>query len=113
MVELIADHKLDAVTFTSPPPVAALMDIAAVVGRRDDVVAALQADVVASCVGPLTAAAFDMSVAPHLPPERPRTAPIIHQPDSQPPLHRTATATAVVGTPLLLPRHVWPTTSGT
>src|SRR3546814_11305829 len=35
MGELIADHKLDAVTFTSVPAVAALMDIAAVVGRRE------------------------------------------------------------------------------
>ena len=47
MVDLIAERKLDAVTFTSAPAVAALMEVAGVTGRRDEVVAAFQADVVA------------------------------------------------------------------
>ena len=60
MVDLIADRELDAVTFTSAPAVAALMEAAGVTGRRDEVIAAFQADVVAACVGPVTAAAFEM-----------------------------------------------------
>ena len=60
MVDLIAERKLDAVTFTSAPAVAALMSVAGVTGRRDEVVAAFQADVIATCVGPVTAAAFEM-----------------------------------------------------
>ena len=51
MVDLIAERKLDAVTFTSAPAVAALMDTAGAVGRREEVIAAFQADVVATCVG--------------------------------------------------------------
>ena len=37
MVDLIADRELDAVTFTSAPAVAALMEAAGVTGRRDEV----------------------------------------------------------------------------
>ncbi|NYG59969.1 uroporphyrinogen-III synthase [Nocardioides daedukensis] len=102
MVELIADHKLDAVTFTSAPAVAALMDIAAVVGRRDDVVAAFQADVVASCVGPVTAAAFEMWGVPTISPERSRTAAMIKQLESELPLRRDGLAIEVAGHALLL-----------
>lgn len=60
MIDLIAERDLDAVTFTSAPAVAALMDAAGSTGRRDEVVSAFQADVVASCVGPVTSAAFEM-----------------------------------------------------
>ena len=45
LVDLIAERKLDAVTFTSAPAVAALMEMAGAVGRRDEVVVAFQADV--------------------------------------------------------------------
>ena len=41
MVDLVAERKLDAVTFTSAPAVAALMDAAGVTGRRDEVVGRL------------------------------------------------------------------------
>lgn len=58
LVDLIADRGLDAVTFTSAPAVAALMEAAGSTGRREELIGAMQADVVASCVGPVTAAAF-------------------------------------------------------
>ena len=77
MVDLIADRKLDAVTFTSAPAVAALMDAAGVTGRRDEVVAAFQADVVATCVGPVTAAAFELWGVPTIRPERSRLAAMV------------------------------------
>ena len=41
LIDLIADRELDAVTFTSAPAVAALMDAAGPTGRRDDVIARL------------------------------------------------------------------------
>ena len=44
---IIADSELDAVTVTSAPAVAALMEAAGSTGRREDVVSAFQADVVA------------------------------------------------------------------
>src|SRR3546814_7550572 len=73
------------------------MDIAAVVGRRDDVVAAFQADVVASCVGPVTAAAFEMWGVPTISPERSRTAAMIKQLESELPLRRDGLAIEVAG----------------
>lgn len=79
MIDLIADRELEAVTFTSAPAVAALMEAAGVTGRREDVVTAFQADVVASCVGPVTAAAFEMWGVPTIWPERSRLAAMIKQ----------------------------------
>ncbi|MGN0063906.1 MAG: uroporphyrinogen-III synthase [Nocardioides sp.] len=77
LVDLIADRALDAVTFTSAPAVAALMDASVATGRRDDVIAAFQSAVVAACVGPVTAAAFEMWGVPTLFPERSRLAPMV------------------------------------
>jgi uroporphyrinogen-III synthase len=77
LVDLIAEEALDAVTFTSAPAVAALMDAAAATGRRDEVAAAFQSAVVAACVGPVTAAAFEMWGVPTIYPERSRLAPMV------------------------------------
>ena len=79
MVDLIGDRELDAVTFTSAPAVAALMEAATSTGRRDDVVTAFQCDVVASCVGPVTAAAFEMWGVPTIVPDRSRLAAMVKQ----------------------------------
>lgn len=77
LVDHLADGELDAVTFTSAPAVAAFMDAVGSVGRRDEVVAAFQADVVAACVGPVTAAAFELWGVPTVYPERSRTAAMV------------------------------------
>jgi uroporphyrinogen-III synthase len=45
LIDLVADRKLDAVTFTSAPAVAAMMEAAGSTGRRDELVGAFQADV--------------------------------------------------------------------
>ncbi|MCW2818826.1 MAG: Uroporphyrinogen synthase, partial [Marmoricola sp.] len=79
MIDLIADRELDAVTFTSAPAVAALMEAAGSTGRRDEVVSAFQADVVAACVGPVTSAAFEMWGVPTIFPERSRLAAMVKQ----------------------------------
>ena len=88
MVELIADRGLDAVTFTSAPAVAALMDAARSVGRLDDVVSAFQSDVVASCVGPVTSAAFEMWGVPSIVPDRFRLAGMVKQLEVELPARR-------------------------
>ncbi len=88
MIDLIADRRLDAVTFTSAPAVAALMDAAGPTGRRDDVVTAFQADVVASCVGPVTAAAFELWGVPTVFPERSRLAAMVKQLETELPSRR-------------------------
>ncbi len=79
MVDLVADRSLDAVTFTSAPAVAALMEAAGSTGRRDELVSAFQADVVAACVGPVTAAAFEMWGVPTIYPGRSRLGALVPQ----------------------------------
>ena len=88
LIDRIADRQLDAVTFTSAPAVAALMEAAFSVGRRDDVVSAFQSDVVASCVGPVTAAAFEMWGVPTIVPDRSRLAGMIKQLETELPTRR-------------------------
>ena len=102
MVDLIAERKLDAVTFTSAPAVAALMSVAGVTGRRDEVVAAFQADVIATCVGPVTAAAFEMWGVPTITPERSRLAAMIKLLETELPSRRDGLSIEVAGHVLLL-----------
>ncbi|MGZ4464017.1 MAG: uroporphyrinogen-III synthase [Nocardioides sp.] len=102
MVDLVADRKLDAVTFTSAPAVAALMDAAGVTGRRDEVVAAFQADVVATCVGPVTAAAFELWGVPTIQPTRSRLAAMVKLMETELPARRSGTAIPVAGHLLVL-----------
>lgn len=102
MVDHVADRKLDAVTFTSAPAVGAFMEMAGVVGRREEVLAAFQADVVATCVGPVTAAAFEMWGVPTVQPERNRLAAMVKLLETELPSRREGTALEVAGHTLLL-----------
>lgn len=102
LVELVAERELDAVTFTSAPAVAALMEAAASVGRRDDVVTAFQADVVASCVGPVTAAAFEMWGVPTIFPERSRLVAMVKQLETELPSRREGLAIELADGAVLL-----------
>lgn len=102
LVDLVAERKVDAVTFTSAPAVAAMMDVAAAAGRRDEVVAALQADVVAACVGPVTAAAFEVWGVPAIWPARSRTAAMVTLLETELPVRRAGQALDVAGHVLLL-----------
>ncbi|KQW47118.1 uroporphyrinogen III synthetase [Nocardioides sp. Root1257] len=97
MIDLIAERKLDAVTFTSAPAVAALMEAAGSTGRRDDLVSAFQADVVASCVGPVTAAAFEMWGVPTIYPDRSRLAAMVKQLETELPSRRSGLTIELVG----------------
>lgn len=97
LVEHLAAGDLDAVTFTSAPAVAALMEAAFSVGLRDEVVAAFQADVVASCVGPVTAAAFEMWGVPTIFPERSRLVAMVKQLETELPLRRQGLTIELVG----------------
>jgi len=102
LIDLIADRKLDAVTFTAAPAVASLMDLAGAVGRRDEVVAAFQADVVAACVGPVTAAAFELWGVPTIQPARSRLAAMIKLLETELPSRRSGVALEVAGHTLVL-----------
>ncbi len=102
LVELIAESKLDAVTFTSAPAAAALLEAAGALGRRDAVMAAFQADVVAACVGPVTAAALEPWGVPTVRPERSRLAALVRCLEVELPLRRSGVALTVAGHSLLL-----------
>ena len=102
MIDLIADRQLDAVTFTSAPAVAALMDAAGPTGRRDDVITAFQADVVASCVGPVTAAAFELWGVPTVFPDRSRLAAMVKQLETELPSRRDGLSLELADGQLLL-----------
>ncbi|NHC22795.1 uroporphyrinogen-III synthase [Nocardioides sp. IC4_145] len=102
LIDLVADRALDAVTFTSAPAVAALMDAAGPTGRRDDLVAAFQADVVASCVGPVTAAAFELWGVPTIHPERNRLVAMVKQLETELPSRSAGVSIEVAGHTLLL-----------
>jgi len=83
LVDAVCDRKLEAVTFTSGPAVAAFMDAAVSCGRRDDIVGAFQADVIAACVGPVTSAAFEMWGVPTIYPDRSRLAAMVKHLESE------------------------------
>ena len=103
LVDLIADGALDAVTFTSAPAIAALMDAAGSSGRQDEVVAAFRAGVVASCVGPVTAAAFEVWGVPTTYPPRSRLAAMIRQLEVALPAAKRARGPAPDGGRLAVP----------
>ncbi|QCX28798.1 uroporphyrinogen-III synthase [Nocardioides jishulii] len=88
LIDQIADCSLDAVTFTAAPAVAALMEAAASVGRRDEVVSAFQSDVLACCVGPVAAAAFERHGVPTVYPERSRLGAMVRLLETELPLRR-------------------------
>ncbi len=97
LVDLIADRELDAVTFTAAPAVAALMDAAGSTGRRDDVISAFQADVIAACVGPVTAAAFELWGVPTIFPDRSRLAAMVKQLEVELPSRRAGLVIELAG----------------
>lgn len=102
LIEQIAERRVHAVTFTAAPAIAALMDAAGTTGHRDEVVTAFQADVIASCIGPVTAAAFEMWGVPSIYPERFRLAAMVKQLELELPSRATGTSLEVAGHTLLL-----------
>lgn len=97
LVDQIADGDVQAVTFTAAPAVAALLDAAASVGRRDDVVSAFQADVLAVCVGPVTAAAFELWGVPTVYPDRSRLVAMVKLLASELPSRRSGLTVELAG----------------
>lgn len=102
LIDQIADRSLHAVTFTAAPAVAALMEAAGSTGRRDEVVTAMQADVLACCVGPVTAAAFEMWGVPSIYPERSRLGAMIKQVEVELPSRAAGLTLQIGGRTLLL-----------
>jgi len=72
LVDAIAASRVDAVVFTSAPAVTSLLQCAAENGMGESVLAALRADVLAACVGPVCAGPLDRCDVPSVHPERGR-----------------------------------------
>lgn len=77
LVAETAARTVDAVTFTSPPAVRGFMAVAESDGIEGAVVDAFARDVVALCVGPVTAAGFEPWAVPTVHPERTRLAAMV------------------------------------
>ncbi|GAB1645008.1 uroporphyrinogen-III synthase [Krasilnikovia sp. MM14-A1259] len=75
LVDLIAARLVDAVTFTSAPAVAALLRAAGT--GADTVLEALRTDVMAACVGPVTAAPLRRYDIPVVAPARARLSALV------------------------------------
>lgn len=102
LVDLIAERRLDAVTFTSAPAVDILMDVASAAGRRAEVLEAFREDVLATCVGPVTAAPFEMWGVPVVQPDRARLAAMVKALEVELPSRRRGTEIIARGHRLLL-----------
>jgi uroporphyrinogen-III synthase len=72
LVDLAADRQVDAVTFTSAPAVASLLHAARDQGREPDLLRAFRADVLAACVGPVTAGPLERAGVRTVQPDRAR-----------------------------------------
>lgn len=89
LVEQIATRVVDCVTFTSAPAVASLLTVAQDEARHDAVVAALSSDVLAACVGPVTAAPLERLGIPTVQPERARLGALVRTVVEELPVRRT------------------------
>jgi uroporphyrinogen-III synthase len=79
LVELVVARQLDAVAFTSAPAVVSLLTTAADLGRLDAVRDALRSDVMAACVGPVTAAPLERADIPTVQPARSRLGALVRE----------------------------------
>ncbi|WP_031525199.1 uroporphyrinogen-III synthase [Streptomyces sp. NRRL F-5123] len=77
LLDAVTSRALDAVTFTSAPAAASLLGRAVQRGRLDAFLDALRTDVLAGCVGPVTALPLQAHDVPTLQPERFRLGPLV------------------------------------
>jgi uroporphyrinogen-III synthase len=79
LVDLVAARQLDAVAFTSAPAAVSMLTTAADRGKLGAVVRALQTDVLAACVGPVTAAPLERADIPTVQPARSRLGALVRE----------------------------------
>ncbi|MFJ1589696.1 uroporphyrinogen-III synthase [Kitasatospora albolonga] len=77
MLDATAARALDAVTFTSAPAAASFLGRAEVRGLLPEILGALRDDVLAACVGPVTALPLQARSIPTVQPERFRLGPLV------------------------------------
>jgi uroporphyrinogen-III synthase len=101
LVDLVTGRLVDAVTFTSAPAVAALLRAAGTGGNA--VLDALRSDVLAACVGPVTAAPLRRHGVPVVAPRRARLGALVRTIVDE--LPQRATSLRVSGHELTLRGH--------
>lgn len=102
LVEQVVAGQVDCVTFTSAPAVASMLDVARGDGKEQALVQALGSggsdgwpgDVLAACVGPVTAAPLERLGVPTVQPERARLGALVRTVVEQLPARRTRTIDA-------------------
>ncbi|MFE2295273.1 uroporphyrinogen-III synthase [Streptomyces sp. NPDC059452] len=77
MLDATAARALDAVTFTSAPAAASFLGRAEARGLLPEILGALRDDVLAACVGPVTALPLQARSIPTVQPERFRLGPLV------------------------------------
>ncbi|MBB1247245.1 uroporphyrinogen-III synthase, partial [Streptomyces durbertensis] len=77
LIDAVVGRVLDAVTFTSAPAAASLLDRAKTRGVYDEVLGALRHDMLVACVGPVTALPLQAVEVPTVQPERYRLGPLV------------------------------------
>ncbi|MEU4897505.1 uroporphyrinogen-III synthase [Streptomyces sp. NPDC044780] len=77
LLDATVARALDAVTFTSAPAAASLLDRAERRGMRAELLDALRHDVLPACVGPVTALPLEAHDVPTAQPERFRLGPLV------------------------------------
>ncbi|MEU5644090.1 uroporphyrinogen-III synthase [Streptomyces milbemycinicus] len=77
LLDATVARALDALTFTSAPAAASLLDRAERRGMRDELLDALRHDVLPACVGPVTALPLEAHGIPTSQPERFRLGPLV------------------------------------
>jgi uroporphyrinogen-III synthase len=93
LVAGIAEHRFDAVSFTSAPAVASTLMRAAEMGIENEVLTALRSDVHAMCVGPVTARPLVRLGVPTSAPERMRLGALARHITDELPLLQSRTVT--------------------
>ena len=91
LVDQACAGQVDCITFTSAPAVASLIDVASERGKQAQLVRALGADVLAACVGPVTAAPLRRLGVDTVQPERFRLGALVRTVVEELPARRTRT----------------------
>jgi uroporphyrinogen-III synthase len=81
---------VDAITFTSAPAVAATLSVAARDDSEEPLLHALRTEVVAACVGPVTAAPLERRNVPTVRPDRARLGALVRTLTADLPAHRAS-----------------------
>lgn len=90
LVELVVAGQVDALTFTSAPAVLAVLAVAERMGRREQILQSLRAEVVAACVGPVCSAPLERLDVTCVLPDRARLGNLVRTVVEQVPAHRTS-----------------------